>query len=393
MKALPLILVALAACTAAPPVTATTPTPTPERGMLTVTALLDLSGPRASIGTAQRNALQMRLDAQQGRTAVPVRLRTVDIGSSDARLLLELRRAAAIEPADAVIVGTPVAYDDTLARALDIAALPVLFTLPLPAEPVGRTGGRWAFALAPTLGQIASAEIDDARRRGVLAPALILSDARDRVDPAAAALAAELDRRKLDPLTRIAMPADGSVPPVIRSGLSVLRSVHCTGLPYTCAAVAQAAQSTGAPTFFYLSYLTTPADVGDRRELVERAIWPATRTILPFDGPPAMPVNVARDRFERDYGDRYGPAGAHAATAYDALTLLVTAAERGGADDRAALRDTLERMTMPLIAGTYRFGADRHGGADPEDIAFVRWSGSKLAPALAPSLGTGLTTP
>jgi hypothetical protein len=392
MKALALVAFAVVSCTSPPP-TVATPSPTAEPGVLAVTALLDLSGPRAAIGAQQKNALQLWVDVAQARASVAVKLRTVDIAGSDAKLLIELRRAAVDDLADAVIVGAPVTYDETLGRAIGLASLPVVLTQPLAADPAGRLGGHWAFALSPLLPQLAAREIDDAMRRGVLVPSLVLADGRDRVDPMAAALAAELERRRLDPLTRIAMPSDWSVLPVVRSSLSVLRSVHCTSLPGSCAAVAQMAVTTGAPTFFYLSYLTTPADLGDHRDLAARAIFPASRTILPFDSPPTTATNQMRDRFLRAFAERHGAAGAQSAIAYDAIALLAAAADRAGPDDRTALRDALERITMPLIASTYTFSALRHAGSDPDDIAYLRWAGAAVAPALAPSLGTGIGAP
>jgi hypothetical protein len=377
------IAVLLAACTSSTPPIAPTPTPTAEPGVLSVAALLDLSGARASAGIAQRNALELWADAQRARK-VPVKVRTVDVGDSDARLVLELRRAAVEEPVAAVIVGTPVIYDDALGRAIELAGRPVLFTLPLSIEPAARPGGKWAFALAPSLSRIAAWEIDDATRRGVLVPSLVLTAPAGRVDAMAGALDAELARRSLDPLTRVALPGDGSVPPVVRSSLSVLRSVHCTAAVTSCAAVAEAARAAGAPTFFYLSYVTAPADLADRRDLAARAVWPGSARILPFDAPPVMPANQARDRFLRAYGDRFGAVGAQAASAYDALSLLAAAADRGGPDDPAALRDALESSTLTLIASTYSFARDRHTGPDAADLAYLRWTGTSVAIAIAP---------
>jgi hypothetical protein len=350
--------------------------------VLAVTALLDLSGPRAAIGTQQRSALQLWMDQAQARASVNVKLRTVDVAGSDAKLVIELRRAAVEDLSDAVIVGPPVAYDDTLGQAVAVASLPTLFLQPLAADPVGRTGGRWAYALAPSMARLAAWEIDDAVRRDVLRPSLVLTESGDRIDAMAGALAWELEHRGLDPLTRIAVPADGSVLPVVRSSLSVLRSVHCTGLPASCASLAQIAQSTGAATFFYLSYLTTPADLSDRKDLAERAIFPASRALLPPFGRGMSQVDLSRDRFLRAFAERHGPAGTHAAIAYDAISLLAAAAERGGPDDRASLRDALERISMPLIASTYSFAPDRHAGSDPDDVVPVRWSGTALTLAL-----------
>jgi substrate-binding family protein len=390
VRALLVAAVLLAACTAPPPSVGTS-TPTPEKGVLSVTALLDLSGPRANVGTAQRDALQLWLDQEQGKTPFPVRIRTVDVASSDAKLLVELRRASVDDAADAVIVGVPVTDDETLGRALDAAALPVLFTLPLPEDPAHATGGRWTFALAPTLRRLAADEIEDAMRRGTLSPSLVLTETR--IDPMATALESELSARGLNELTRIAMPADGSVPPVVRTGLSVLKSVHCTSLASACASAAQAAQATAARTFFYLSYLTTLRDVADHRELAARAVWPGSRTVLPSGASPITAPDLARAAFIRAYGDRFGAAGTHAATAYDAASLLLAAARAAGQDERAAIRDALERITMPLIASTYAFTTDRHAGSDPDDLIYLRWTGSQLAPALAASLGTGPARP
>lgn len=389
MRALALAAVAIAGCTAPPPAIAT-PAPTPEPGVLAVTALLDLSGSHAAIGAQQRDALQLWMDQWQGRTRTPAKLRTVDVAGSEAKLLIELRRAAVEAAATAVVVGTPVADEGTLERAIDVAALPVLLLEPLASDPAARAGGRWAFALAPSMARLASMQIDDAIRRDVLVPSLVLADGREQIDAVASALTAELERRRLEGVARIALPADGGVPPMVRSSLPVLRSVHCTALAAACAAVARDARSASAPTLLYLSYLVTPAEIRDDRDLAARAIWPSTRTLVP---PSVLrdPVDHARADFLKAYGERHGTASVHAATAYDALALLAAAADRGGTGDRAALRDALERITMPLIASTYSFAPDRHAGSDPADVAYLRWSGSAVVPV--PSFGTVIATP
>jgi len=388
-RALAVILLA-AACTSPGPSVAT-PTPTAEPGVVSVTALLDLSGPRASVGAQQRNALQLWTE-QHPRATPPVRLKVVDVAGSDARLLIELKRAATEDLADAVIVGAPVVYDDTFGRAVDLAALPVMLAQPVAADPAGRAGGRWAFALAPSLARLAAALVDDAVRRGVLVPSLALSDARDRVDPVTATLAAELEKRDLEPLTRITIGTDGTIPPVVRSSLSVLRSVQCFAPLPVCAAIAREARSSGSPLMLYLPYGTSTNDqLKDDRDLALRAVWPSSRTLIP---PTVLRTDEdhARAAFAKDYSARFGARpDIHAAIAYDALSLLADAAGRAGADDRGAQRDALERITIPLIASTYTFAQDRHAGPDGTDVAYLRWDLG--APALAPLFGTVAPTP
>jgi len=385
------VAIVVVACTAPPPATGT-PSPTPERGVLAVTALLDLSGPGAAIGTAQRNALELWRDQRGQSGATPaLRLTVVDLAGSEARLFIELRRAAVEHMADAVLVGMPVTYGDVLGRAVEVAAMPVLFTLPIDRDPVDAPGGGWAFALAPPLARLASAAVTDATVRNVLSPALVLARERQSGDPYAGAIRDEMERRGREPFTTIVLPDGGAVPPVVRSSLSVLRSLHCTAAVAACAPVARDAVTLQAPTFFYLSYLATPAELDDHPDLAARAVWPASRWILP--DAPTSPASQAREAFLRSYAERHGPAGVHAATAFDALTLLATAAERGGTDDRARSRAELEAITIPLIATTYSFSSQRHAGSDPADLVLVRWTGSGLAAALPPSFGTGIPTP
>lgn len=383
------LALSMIACSAPPPAIVT-PTPSPEAGILEVTALLDLSGPGAPAGTAQRSAMELWRDRHQASAGTPeVRLTFVDLAGSEARLLIELRRAAEEEHADALVVGVPVAYGSVLGRAIELAAMPVLFTLPLDVgDPVGLPGGGWSFALAPPLERLAAAAINDATDRGVLSPALVLRRDETAEDPLADAVEAEMIRRGRDPLTAIPLPAGGAVPAVVRSSLSVLRSAHCTATITACGAVAREARAILAPTFFYLSYLTAPSEIQVEGDLAARAIWPASRWIIAAEaGTPE------RERFLLDQGERFGPAGSHAATAYDAVTLLALAARGGGADDPELSRAALEGITMPLIASRYTFNAQQHSGSHPDDLTFVQWRAGAITYALPASFGTGIPTP
>src|SRR5438874_7014358 len=85
----------LAACTATPPSAGSPPPPTREPGTYAVTALLDLSGSRGPRGDAQRSAMQQWASGGDAQRGTPhLKLRIVDVAGSDARLLLELKRAA-----------------------------------------------------------------------------------------------------------------------------------------------------------------------------------------------------------------------------------------------------------------------------------------------------------
>lgn len=377
MRALVILASLLVACTSTAP-SLPTPSPTAEPGVLTVTALLDLSGPRAAVGAQQRNALQMWVE-QRGRVSPAVKLETVDVAASDAKLLIELKRAATDVLADAVIVGTPVLYDETFGRAVDLAALPVLLLQPTAADPAGRPGAKWAFGLAPSIPHLAEVHIDDARRRDVLVPSILLTDGRDRIDPMAAALNAYSERRGLGTLTRIELASDGTVPPVVRSSLSVLRSVHCLAPIAVCGALAREARAIGSPAMIYLPFASATDQLRDDRDLASRAVWPSS-------------LAVFASAFAREYAARHNVRpDIHAALAHDAMTLLGTGAQQSGPDDRDALRGAMEGISMPLIANSYTFRADRRIGYSAGSVAYMRWDGSGAAPA--PLFGTVAPTP
>lgn len=383
------LALSLIACSVPPPPIGTA-TPSPEAGIFEVTALLDLSGPGAPGGTAQRSAMELWRERHQASGGRPeVRLTFVDVAGSEARLLIELRRAAEEQRADALIVGMPVAYGSVLGRAIELAAMPVLFTLPLDViDPVDLPGGRWSFALAPALPRLAAATINDAIDRGVLSPALVLRRDGTAKDLVADAARAEMIRRGRDPLTEIALPAGGAVPAVVRSSLSVLRSAHCTATITACGAVAREARAVLAPTFFYLSYLTTPSEIQAEGDLAARAIWPASRWIIAAEA-----GSAEQERFLLEHAERFGPAGSHAATAYDAVTLLALAAADGGADDPDVSRAALEGITMQLIASRYTFSPQRHSGSHPDDLTFVQWRAGAITYAIPAIFGTGIPTP
>jgi ABC-type branched-subunit amino acid transport system substrate-binding protein len=383
------LALSIVACSVPPPAIGT-PTPSPEAGIVEVTALLDLSGPGAPIGTAQRSAMELWRDRSQASVARPeVRLTFVDVAGSEARLLIELRRAAEEQHADAVVIGVTVAYTSVLGRAIELASMPILFTLPLDViDPVSQPGGRWAFALAPPLPRIAAALINDAIDRGVLAPALVLRRDGNARDLLADAVEAEMIRRGRDPLTEIPLPAGGAVPAVVRSSLSVLRSAQCTAAITACGAVAREARAILAPTLFYLPYMTAPSEIQAEGDLASRAIWPASRWIIPAES-----GSAEQERFLADHAERSGPAGSHAAVAYDAVTLLALAAAEGGADDPELSRAALERITMPLIGSSYTFNAQQHSGSHPADLAFVQWRAGAITYALPAIFGTGIPTP
>jgi hypothetical protein len=206
-------------------------------------------------------------------------------------------------------------------------------------------------------------ELDDSARRGTAGSSAIVTDAKDSIDAYADAIAATAAAQSIGVPRRVVIAGSDAVPATLRSAMSGLRSLHCTAAASVCGALARIAQSAHAPTLFYLSYLTAASEVSSRADLAARSIWPGSI---------------------RAFADERGPASTAAASAYDAMTLLAAAAQRSGPGDRQAMRDALERITMSLIATTYSFGPSRHAGADLNDLAELRWAGTRVVLAASP---------
>ena len=368
---------ALAACTSAPAVIELTPAPTHEPNTVNVSVLLDLSGPRSPSGQPQRNAMQIWLDQiQSGR--VKLRVKFADVAGSDAKLLLELRRAVVDDHADAIVVGVPVSLDDSFGQAAQVAGIPVLLTLPT-AEPMASPGGRFTFALAPTPDAIARLVVSDIAARGLLAPMLLASD-----DSAAAvgerlAFQAELARRGLAGPAPIPLAQPDGAQRVLRAA-AVARSVVLTGASAPYGDIIRGLPAAlAAPV--YLSYLTETVDVTNLRDQAVIVTWPGSRALAPF---PLAPAPGARAAFMTAFTDRHGPPSTLAGSAYDALALIDTAAQQAPAElDGPRLRLRLEATTFAGVVTQYSFAPSRHAGFAADDLVHLRWNATRGVPVRA----------
>ncbi|MEP7003060.1 MAG: hypothetical protein ABI888_00830 [Chloroflexota bacterium] len=350
-----LLAVVLAACTAAPPPTADpAPLATHEAGTIAVTALLDLSGNRSPKGDAQRNAMQQWADAQ--RSTPRVKLRIVDVAGSDAKLLLELKRASESADTDAVVIGVPATLDEALARAVGLLARPVLFTLPV-AEPVtAGENGRWMFGLAPSLDSLARVTVD--ALPSLATPAIVVTSgtlAAGREELAIGSVFRAQERPL--PFVLSAAPTQRDVfAQRFRPFASVGSAVFFTGAAsdYLSPVRLIPNDGLGGPSVI-LSYLTDPGDASRLGDAAAAARWPALRRVIGTS------------------------LSTHAATATDALALLAVAGDGTGDAERA--RAKIENGTFAGIATTYSFTPTRHGGVDQADITLVAWENGRIVAA------------
>lgn len=368
----------VAACASTPAATQPTPAPTREPNTISVTVLLDLSGSRAPSGQPQRNAMQLWLDQQTPVAGIRLKVKFVDVASSDARVLLELRRAAVEDRADAVVIGVPVTLDETFTAAAQVAAIPLLLTLPAP-EPAATIGGRWIFVLAPTPDQLARALVTDVQTRGLLAPMLVASDGTSSGIGESGAFLAELARRQLmQPSVLDVTQTDGVAR--MRAAIAVARSAIFTGPAASYAAFIRGLPSTTTART-YLSYLSETSDLTSVRDQSALFTWPGSRWLATITNPP---VPSARAVFVQSFTERHGAPSTLAGSAYDALGILQTAAALAPNElDPPRLRLRLDTLTFGGVVTTYAFTFTHHAGFTVDDLAYLRWNAQRGAAYVA----------
>ena len=383
MRVLSLFLaLALAACSSAPQVFPPTPSPTHEPNVVNVSVLLDLSGPRSPSGSPQRQAMQLWLDQAGSRPTPHIQLRVkfVDVAGSDAKALLELRRAVVEDHADAIVLGAAIPLDAEFTKAAEVASVPVLVTLPM-ADPATQSGGRWVFALAPSPDMVERQIVLDIVDHGVPAPVLLVTDESRAAGAERIAFLAALDRMQLVQPTAVTLASTDSASR-IRAGAAVAKNVVLIGPATVYGDTVRAMPVTATSPRVYLSWLTETADVTNLREASALVAWPGSRNLAPLSAPQRPGLRAS---FVQAFADRHGAPSTLAATAYDALVLLDAAAAITPSPFPAErLRLSLEAVTVDGAATLYTFTGARHLGFPPGDVAILRWDAQRATPFLAP---------
>ena len=319
----------------------------------------------------------MQLWIDQPRIS-PVRLRVkfVDVSGSDAKLLLELRRAVVEDRADAIVIGAPLPEGDTFKQAIQVASVPVLLTLPV-ADPTSAVGGRFTFALAPTPTAIAHALANDLIARGVLEPMLLAGDESAGAIVERSALVADLLTRSIVAPMPVSLAASGG-PQRVRNAAAVAKSVVLFGASVPYGDVIRSLSISPTAPRVYLSYLTETADVTNLREQSALVTWPGSRSLLP-----GFVTTQDQRTFLQSFRDRHGAPSTLAATAYDALGLIDIAARQAPTElDAGNLRLRIETGTFRGVVTRYSFNPQRHTGFATDDLVYVRWDAQREGPAL-----------
>ena len=279
-----------------------------------------------------------------------MKVRLVDVAGSDAKLLVELKRAADAGDTDAFVVGVPATIDDALASAIALVKRPVLFTMPI-AEPTG-DAARWMFGLAPTPVSLARAVVAALPARSTTAVIVTNGTLASGREELALASAFQEDGRPLPFVLTAAPEVRDTFSQRAKPFFNPSTALFFTGPAASYLDPQRLLPEPAASGPVFLSYLTDASDASRIGDAVSAVRWPG----LP-----------------RPTGSGLGT---HAATARDALALLATSSDPSGDPERTRTR--IEGGTFAGIAATYAFSTSRHTGVDPHEIALLAWQGGRV---------------
>lgn len=121
--------------------------------------------------------------------------------------------------------------------------------------------------------------------------------------------------------------------------------------------------------------------VKEAGEAGEGIIFPASRLLIAEQLPDNHPQKAVLLKYKQDYEKKFkedvSTFGGHA---FDALTILVEAIKKGGAD-REKVRDAIEGIkNLPGTGGVFNFSADDHNGLGLDAFEMLTVKGGKFVP-------------
>jgi hypothetical protein len=239
------------------------------------------------------------------------------------------------------------------------------------------SGGRFAFALAPTPAQLAQLLASDLIGRDVLVPTLLAGDEASASVAERSSFLAELRARSIAPPAPVSLASpDGAQR--VRAAAAFAKSVVLFGASAPYGDVVRSIPVSAAAPPVYLSYLTETADVTNLREQSAMVTWPGSRALTP-----GFVTTQVQRTFLQMFRDRHGAPSMLAASAFDALGLIDIAARQAPSElDAGNLRLRLETSTFRGVVTRYTFDPQRHAGFATSDLAYLRWNAERDAPEL-----------
>jgi branched-chain amino acid transport system substrate-binding protein len=347
-----------------------------EPAEIVIGADLELSGPGQTVGTAYKQALELKVEQLNASGLLGRRrlaLKFADNHSDPTSAQRNLGVFADDPTVAAAIAGRCSECVVGAAKAINEKQLPTIALAPAGqvSSPVGDR--RYLFKLGPNAADSAAAIVAELKRRSTKTVALLFAD--DLYGNGGdAAMRAELTKADIT-LTGAATvkPNDGLVDGTVRD-LTKKKpdALVVWAFADQAVAAATAANRVGFDGAVYFdaaaaSEMFLPPEATKATNAVTMAF---TQILAIDDVIATTPAKAARKQWYRDYTSRYGNYSGMAAFAADALDLIARAVARAGGD-RGRIREVLETSQMDGLSGPIRLTPDNHSGLMPQAMTLL----------------------
>ncbi|HEX7126732.1 MAG TPA: ABC transporter substrate-binding protein [Thermodesulfobacteriota bacterium] len=353
---------------------------------VTVAAILDLTGPGAALGAAERIGLALaerEVAARGGLGGRPLRLVVFDSATSTRAAERAARIAIEDERALVLVGGSTRGPASALAAAAQRAEVPLIAL----AEGRGGEGGaapRWVFQAPPGTARLADVLAGDLARRGLLRVGFL--EAASPIGAAGRAAFEAAARRRGLALAHREVVADetGDLAAIVAAVLDAKpQAVVVWAIPPLAGAIAQPLLDLAPGLPHYQSHAALASAFLPLAGAAAAGVRTAVPRVMVAEAlPEADPDRSRLVAFVREVRAAGGPGSSpFPGYGYDALGLAAAAIEQAssgwGGDEPAArrrldVRDALEAMPdYRGVTGVYRYRPDDHGGLDERALVIV----------------------
>lgn len=345
-------------------------------GDIKIGASLELSGATASIGTAYRNALQLKVKQINDANVLGGRKISLVIRDNQTKPDEAVQVVNGLinnDKVNALIEGGCSACAVAAAKTVENQKMPTIALASASAITSPASAHPYTFKIAPNPAEDAVVLMDELKRKGVTRIGLLnvnnvygqegrtavtTEAAKQGIDVVQAEQFGETDKDMTVQLRNIAAKQP--------------QAIVAWAVSPAAGIVATNAKDIGFDGGLYL-------DAGAGAELYVQGAKAAAegthmvfvRTLAANDITGTDPASATEKKWYADYTAAYGPYSGFASFASDALQMITNAIQQTNGTDPAAIRDALEKMGIDGDSGRIQNSAENHSGLQPTALGVL----------------------
>ncbi|MEU4674351.1 ABC transporter substrate-binding protein [Amycolatopsis sp. NPDC023774] len=352
-----------------------------DSGELKIGASLELSGATASIGTAYRNALQLKVKQLNDANALGGRKISLVIRDNQTKPDEAIQVVNGLinnDKVNALIEGGCSACAVAAAKTVESKKMPTIALASASAITTPASAHPYTFKISPNPGEDAVVLMNELKSKSISRIGLLnvnnvygqegraavtAEAAKQGITVVQAEQFGETDKDMTVQLRNIVAKKPQAVVVWAVSPAAGIIATNAKDIGYTGGLY----QDAGAGAELYVQGAKAAAE-GTHMVFV--------RTLAAPDLPGTDPVSAAEKKWYSDYTKAYGPYSGFTSFASDALQMIVNAVKSVGTEP-VALRDALEKMGIDGDSGRIQNSAENHSGLQPSALAVLEVRGGQ----------------